>query len=159
MPYIYPPYIEPYSWNMNAIKRMQDVWESGKNTEWCESLSLIARREERTEGGRKGVGSESLCLPSAFFPPPVRARSALAAFLSCVFCPRRQSSPVLLRLLNRWPVGSLTLINLTSIRPEVIGMPRRWLQGSGAAYESPRPLMNGSPHAWNMCVWAPERWL
>lgn len=67
MPYIYPPYIEPYSWNMNAIKRMQDVWEGGKNTEWCGSSSLIAGREERRQGGRKGVGSESLCLLSVFF--------------------------------------------------------------------------------------------
>lgn len=106
------------------------------------------------EGGREGRSWQWISLSplSALSLSHVSQICPCSSFgVSRVFCPCSRSSPALLLLLNRWPVGSLTLINLTSIRPEVIGMPRRWLQGSGAAYESPRPLMNDSHHAWNMC--------
>lgn len=106
--------------------------------EWCGSLSLIAQREGRSW---QWISLSLLSAP----PPP-------CCFLSCIFCPRCRWSPVLLRLLNRWPVGSLTLINLTSIRPEVIGMLQRWLQGSRAAQGSSCPLMNGSHRAQNVWV-------
>lgn len=103
-----------------------------------------------TEGGEKLAVNPFVSPLSFLHPPPVQI--CPCCFLSCIFCPRCRWSPVLLRLLNRWPVGSLTLINLTSIRPEVIGMLQRWLQGSRAAQESSCPLMNGSHRARNVWV-------
>ena len=118
-------------------------------------------KEGGREGGREGRSWQWISLSPLSALPLSLALSHVSQICPCssfrvsrVFCPCSRSSPALLLLLNRWPVGSLTLINLTSIRPEVIGMPRRWLQGSGAAYESPRPLMNDSHRAWNMCVCA-----
>lgn len=67
--YIYWLYREPYSWNMNPIKRMQDIWEYGKNRDWCESLSLITGQEKK---GRREELAVNLfvCLHSVFSPSP-----------------------------------------------------------------------------------------
>lgn len=116
-----------------------------KNTEWCGSLSLIAGREGGNELAVNLFVSPQLFSPSLSLLCELDLPLQLLCRASST--PRCRPSPELLRLLNRWPVGSLTLINLTSIRPEVIGMPWRWLQGSSAAYESTCPLMNGSHHA------------